>query len=820
MPLTLANRLNLPALAGRQPHWLAVDALSRTAFFRYDFTTARHAENGRPVSWPGGWTQERASAAYYSTSAGALIAASDDVMRVSHFDVDEMARVLLMEKGTTNLMSGDPDYASSTGVIVGSPSASRGFPFAYNLVAPATGDPGTNLVVYNESNGRFPVASGLTYTMKYWFVPGDEPFIQVTGSFATFGTNQWTTVNCATGEVVNTGADSSATARLVGDILEVSHTVTASADGHGVAAIAFTDGQNERTPTLVNYPGGEITALGTNVVVGDYVGSFVLGEASRDDDNLYRDMTAFDASGGIVMQMKFNMGYRGDDPSPRAWQLGVGGGDQNRKTLYLSDTKDTLSYLGMSSDLTRNTFDLPYVIGDVVDVAVRNTPGVDGFAFIADGILGLVADCAEYTESDDLHIAASTPGGASKPQDLRVLEVGAWADGGVTNEQLIDTTAPVKSVKQIEGVTPLLDLWFEEQAYSINGKARGLSNILSHERASEAYGLLSDGRIASHPDDYPRLTFETGARAHVAEASIENLSDDIPSMLKGSNTTLTHLPNEVGPDGLVGGVYRLQLPASADTYIRLATLTYSTKHTGAVYVKSGGAGLDDFGFVNALVGDIAASAGAEWTRLFASFEAGEAFTLNNGDDSYAVNILIAFPMFNKGELSTFVEPGTTRAADLNRVDLTPLAGQLDDIWLLFDGRLNAVDNAFSRLVQLGENSDRLPLFHHASSGTLRAEVWEDDINQMTSAGVSYSFGDRARIAVRFALGESAAQFVSASGVISRTIGSRTVPSILYLGQSDASGGAKPESMNTNRVALMRGPDFSTAQAQSWIGALS
>ena len=295
-------------------------------------------------------------------------------------------------------------------------------------------------------------------------------------------------------------------------------------------------------------------------------------------------------------------------------------------------------------------------------------------------------------------------------------------------------------------------LWYGDWTkgqFALNGAPVGFSQLGTASRAGGAYETQSDASLDFLGANVPRLAdYSTGSRRWLMEGGVTNLSDPLSSVTMGSNTTLTLQPDEVGPDGATGSVYRLEMPADVDTYIRLITLTYSTKHTGSVYVKSAGAGLDDFEFANAIAGGAAASASESWTRAHTSFDDGNAFTVNNGDDSYAVDILIAFPMFNEGDLSSYVAPGATRAPELFTEDLSDF-DLSDGVWVYFEGELNAVAGSFDRLFETAESSARVgSVVYQESGGNLRAEMFSGGALQAREDH-PYTLGDTVSLAVRF-----------------------------------------------------------------------
>lgn len=194
------------------------------------------------------------------------------------------------------------------------------------------------------------------------------------------------------------------------------------------------------------------------------------------------------------------------------------------------------------------------------------------------------------------------------------------------------------------------------------------------------------------------------------------------SNLTGAGVTVTAMGGaETGPNGTSGQVYRIQMSAAGGTYLILATGLASADWATSVWVKKY-SGASDFAL--GTNGDYTRfSATDEWVRYSDVFN-GTQMYLNNGDDSFSVDILAAFPQVEADYLTSYIPTygaEATRQADV--VGLTSLAEAISDDFTLYAEYQPLAGNTSYPVLAAGNPSNRT-----LADATLTAA----SVNQTTS----------------------------------------------------------------------------------------
>jgi hypothetical protein len=256
---------------------------------------------------------------------------------------------------------------------------------------------------------------------------------------------------------------------------------------------------------------------------------------------------------------------------------------------------------------------------------------------------------------------------------------------------------------------------------------------LAEDRAGSALKLNAAGVYVGIPANTPPIL---GGAGHDVWGALTNLiaSADITTLSKGVATVVTLMPSEVGPDGNTGAVYRVEMPAVSETFLDFWTAGVSALRTSQVWVKANGAS-NQFQFATTFPTTTSAikNAGASWAVASYVQTASGRYIFNNGNDSYATDILIWLPgVFTGGAVSPPVVPNTSRNASISTVTGQPALG--DFRIKLRPNILDLTDRTFwSRGVD-ADNEVRLSLV----SGKVRLTITVGGVAVVTIETSAYS----------------------------------------------------------------------------------
>ncbi|MBR9765342.1 MAG: hypothetical protein GYB53_17940, partial [Rhodobacteraceae bacterium] len=168
MALTLANRLSLPAILGRAPHWLAQNAVARKALWYADFRRGQFARNGLARGFPQMGSFSSAGMRYEQTASGLLVPRGVDEPRLADYSTG--ARRLLME----GPKSKEPIVSIPAEVTTGNPATWNATSLTdANLGTTLAPDGEAEVAVWNMQNRAVywqvsGLTVGLAYTQSVW----------------------------------------------------------------------------------------------------------------------------------------------------------------------------------------------------------------------------------------------------------------------------------------------------------------------------------------------------------------------------------------------------------------------------------------------------------------------------------------------------------------------------------------------------------------------------------------------------------------------------------------------------------------------------
>ncbi|MBR9821917.1 MAG: hypothetical protein GYB51_13065 [Rhodobacteraceae bacterium] len=222
-------------------------------------------------------------------------------------------------------------------------------------------------------------------------------------------------------------------------------------------------------------------------------------------------------------------------------------------------------------------------------------------------------------------------------------------------------------------------LWyadFRRGQFARNGLARGFPQMGGFSSAGMRYERAASGLLVPRGVDEPRLAdYSTGARRWLMEGMATN---QFGSYYATTNAIVTSMPDEIGPDGATGGVNRVRLsalPSSSVQFQTAGSLTADNKVI-SIYIKEFGvSGTNDICLYGSKAGGNTQgpieTAISEWRRIDLDATDNTAVYLNNFDDSFASDVLVALPMVEYGFSATSpVGVNSTRAPDLFTSDFS------------------------------------------------------------------------------------------------------------------------------------------------------
>ena len=237
--------------------------------------------------------------------------------------------------------------------------------------------------------------------------------------------------------------------------------------------------------------------------------------------------------------------------------------------------------------------------------------------------------------------------------------------------------------------------------------ARPLTDILAFTRSGTATYIDADGLIRVAAADQPRFDYTHGKRQLLLEGPATNLciTRNLPQLTLGENTIVTHMPDETGPDGVRGNVYRVQMPAAPSTFVRFAnSVGGGGPVVMSVFVRQFDAAKRQFSIAVDGKVDSVLEATEEWLRYESAYSPsyGTAALGNNAplgaSDVYASDILVAFPQVELGLVATSYIPtnGTSVTRPADKAQLSPAVAALlkrDQVSVMVQARLaSAADN--------------------------------------------------------------------------------------------------------------------------------
>lgn len=182
----------------------------------------------------------------------------------------------------------------------------------------------------------------------------------------------------------------------------------------------------------------------------------------------------------------------------------------------------------------------------------------------------------------------------------------------------------------------------------------GSSAYAARAQITQSADLQEYSKTEAVANSGPRFNHEATNHTNLCKTGYLTGLDD------GTNTTVTYMPDEVGPEGFEDSpVYRVEMTAASSTYLAFAESLPAGERAVSAYIKSYGV---DTGF--ALYGTNSGgnadtlTATDSWARYAETFDAVGTTTLglNNGDDSYAVDVLVCLPQVEAGSIATAYIP--------------------------------------------------------------------------------------------------------------------------------------------------------------------
>lgn len=394
--MTLANRLSLPAMVGRQPHWLAQLPEARNAFFYDDWQRGQFAVNGVPKSWPTADDSfARAGAAYQELASGLLVSKPAGAPRWP--DYSNTPAGLLMEGSVTNQCENyNANPTDLTGVTKGGDAAATltVVDDAAEIAAAGLGDICTSGLVYKLDNSA-----------------GSGTATAIIACDAVTTTDEYTA-----SAYVRCGAGS-------GDISFIFQSDGIDFSNSGYERVSFSDTPSATTRDMGirAFAGAVVYFILNQFEKGSIATSPIVvtgGSSTRNADALTRDVSMFDLSGGIwvFFEGRLNAAAGAFD---RIFQAGA------------NNIRSSLEYDAATSSFAARQFSGGVSAGEVLSasplgysgkMAARFGSGADMLALVVDGASAGTDTTSAYSPATSVSIAGNLSGG-DKPASLALARL-------------------------------------------------------------------------------------------------------------------------------------------------------------------------------------------------------------------------------------------------------------------------------------------------------------------------------------------------------------------------------------------------------------
>ena len=292
-------------------------------------------------------------------------------------------------------------------------------------------------------------------------------------------------------------------------------------------------------------------------------------------------------------------------------------------------------------------------------------------------------------------------------------------------------------------------------------------------RTSTATRINSSGLVSNVATGVPRISYDSnGENGHILlEPTTTNLvtySQDINSLVNstgqiGGNTTLTYENDVVAPDGSLG-VYRIQMPDTSGTYLRVTGSVVS--QSMSVWVKAKTVGTNNqFTLYRDGASDIKTATG-DWQRFEYSWSNNNSgiYYINNDGDTYTSDLYVWGIQVENLSYATSYIPTLTGSTETRATETATGAGSADLINST-EGVLYAEiakvqdDNDNYILISLNNaasNSDENSVaigFDNSDDFYVRLKSGNSDI--LKSDGQNATANNFHKIAIRYKSGDSA-----------------------------------------------------------------
>ncbi|NVK56122.1 MAG: hypothetical protein HWE26_10925 [Alteromonadaceae bacterium] len=194
----------------------------------------------------------------------------------------------------------------------------------------------------------------------------------------------------------------------------------------------------------------------------------------------------------------------------------------------------------------------------------------------------------------------------------------------------------------------------------------GLPPGVDFARSGAGSRVTAAGLVENVATGLPRFDHDPTTLAYrgmLVEPAATNVCGVLGTMAVGTNGALTQMPAEAGPDGATGSVWRLVMNSGGSSFAELANGLPSDTYTVSAYVRRYTAGKEQFQFSQGTTDSAPMYATESWQRFAVTFTS-HRFYINNGNDSYATDILLWMPQIELGTTaSSVILAGTQREAE-------------------------------------------------------------------------------------------------------------------------------------------------------------